>query len=171
MRSPRVLILYNEPVLAPDHHDAESEHEVLYTVDVVSKTLLQAGFEVSRLGVNNDPEVLLAGLRAHRPDGVFNLFEGTADHGSTEAFVAGLLEWLDVPYTGSPFHTLCLARNKHLAKQIFQGAGLPTPHFFTVEELPVPVCPLEWPVIVKPALQDASVGLDQGSVVSEQHAL
>ena len=40
-----------------------------------------------------------------------------------------------------------------------------------VEELPVPPCPLDWPVIVKPAMQDASVGLDQGSVVTDQDSL
>src|SRR6202035_5287419 len=114
---------------------------------------------------------LLDGLRRRRPDVVFNLFEGTADHGTTEAYVAGLLDWLHLPFTGSPFHTLCLARSKHLTKHLFQGAGLPTPAFFVVEELPVPECNLEWPVIVKPALQDASVGLDQGSVVTVQQGL
>ena len=32
-------------------------------------------------------------------------------------------------------------------------------------------CPIDWPVIVKPAMQDASVGLDQGSVVTDQERL
>src|SRR6202035_1220730 len=114
---------------------------------------------------------LLDGLRRRRPDVVFNLFEGTADHGTTEAYVAGLLDWLHLPFTGSPFHTLCLARSKHLTKHLFQGAGLPTPEFFIVEDLPTPPCRLEWPVIVKPAQQDASVGLDQGSVVTDQERL
>ena len=63
------------------------------------------------------------------------------------------------------------ARSKHVAKLLLQGAGLPTPGFFVVEELPAPPCPIEWPVIVKPALEDASVGLDQGSVVTTQHDL
>ncbi len=35
----RVVVLFNEPVLPSDHPDAESEHEILYTVDVVQKTL------------------------------------------------------------------------------------------------------------------------------------
>ncbi len=102
---------------------------------------------------------------------VFNLFEGLADRNETEAFAAGILEWLDVPFTGCPYQTLCLARSKHLTKHLLQGAGLPTPAFFVVAEAPAPPCPLEWPVIVKPALQDASVGLDQGSVVTTQHGL
>ncbi len=168
---PRVLILHNEPVLPADHPDAESEHEILYTVDVVQKTLSEAGFAVGRLSVGRDPSVLLEGLRRQRPDVVFNLFEGLADASDTEAHVAGMLEWLGLPFTGSPYQTLCLARNKAMTKHLLQGAGLPTAEFFAVEELPVPPCPLEWPVIVKPATQDASVGLDQGSVVTDQERL
>src|SRR5262249_20724409 len=64
-----------------------------------------------------------------------------------------------------------LALNKHLTKNLLRGAGLPTPEFFVVEDLPIPECRLEWPVIVKPATQDASVGLDQGSVVTDQRSL
>jgi D-alanine-D-alanine ligase len=171
MRHPRVLILYNEPVLPEGHPDFESEHEILDTVAEVSRHLTQAGFPVQRLGVSKEPAVLFAGLKDFRPDVVFNLFEGTADQGHTEEYVAGLLEWCRVPFTGSPCHTLCVARNKPRTKYLLQGAGLPTPAFFVVEDLPVPDCSLEWPVIVKPAQQDASVGLDQGSVVTDQYRL
>jgi D-alanine-D-alanine ligase len=171
MPSPRIVILYNEPVLPAHHPDAESEHEILYTVEVVSNTLQEAGFKVSRLGASHDPSVVLKGLLAQRPDAVFNLFEGTADDGNNEAYVAGLLEWLEIPFTGSPFQTLCVARNKPLTKHLLRGAGLPTPEFMVVEELPPPPCSLEWPVIVKPATQDASVGLDQGSVVTDPQGL
>ena len=167
----RVLVLYNEPILPADHPDAESEHEVMETVDVVSGFLRHAGFEVSQLGVGHDPAALFRALQRDRHDVVFNLFEGIADHGATEAHAVGLLEWLGIPYTGSPSHTLSLARNKSLTKLLLQGAGLPTPPFFVVESVPVPPCTLEWPVIVKPATEDASVGLDQGSVVTDQKGL
>jgi D-alanine-D-alanine ligase len=167
----RVLIVYNEPVLPEDHPDADSEHEIHYTVEHVEKALVEAGHDVRRLGVCRDPGELITGLRRRRPDVVFNLFEGLADQSETEAHAAGILDWLGVPYTGSPYLTLCLARNKHLTKHLLQGAGLPTPAFQVVEELPVPECRLGWPVIVKPATQDASVGLDQGSVVTDQGSL
>jgi D-alanine-D-alanine ligase len=140
-------------------------------VDTVEQALTGAGHQVSRLGVGRDPARLLEGIGRLRPDVVFNLFEGLADSGETEAHAAGLLEWLGVPFTGSPYQTLCLARDKPLTKYLLQGAGLPTAPFVVVEDLPVPPCPLEWPVIVKPATQDASVGLDQGSVVTDQRRL
>jgi D-alanine-D-alanine ligase len=169
--SPHVVILYNEPVLPADHRDADSEHEILFTVEQVEKVLVPEGYHVSRLGVKRNPSVLLDGLRQLRPDAVFNLFEGLADQTETEAHVAGLLDWMRVPYTGSPYQTLCLARSKHVTKQLLRGAGLPTADFLVVEHLPVLLNPLAWPVIVKPATQDASVGLDQGSVVTDQDTL
>jgi D-alanine-D-alanine ligase len=165
--SPRVLVLHNQPVLPEDHPDADSEHEVLDTAAAVKRILAKAGYEVSTLGVGRDPAALLDGLRKRRPDVVFNLFEGLADFGETEAHVAGLLEWLELPFTGCPYQTLCLARGKHLTKRLLAGAGLPTARFFVVEEAPIEECSLDWPVIVKPATQDASVGLDQGSVVTD----
>jgi D-alanine-D-alanine ligase len=167
----RVVILYNQPVLPKSHPDAESEWEVLYTIEEVEKALVASGYVVGKLGVSRDPAELVAGLREQRPDVVFNLFEGLADDNGTEAHAAGLLEWLGIPFTGSPFQTLCLARNKPVTKMLLRGAGLPTADFFVVEELPVPTCSLSWPVIVKPGAQDASVGVDQGSVVTDQRRL
>lgn len=169
--SHRVLIVYNEPVLPEDHPDADSEHEVLMTAECASKNLAEIGYDVRQVGFNHDPSVLIQAVRDYHPDVVFNLFEGAADHGQTEAYAAGILEWLGVPYTGSRPHTLALARCKHMVKPMLQGAGLPTAPFLVVRELPVPACPIPWPVIVKPAMEDASVGVDQGSVVSDQPAL
>jgi D-alanine-D-alanine ligase len=171
MRGPRILILHNEPVLPASHPDADSEHEVLFTVDMVSKALIQAGLTVTRLGASHDCHLLWSRLQEDRPDAVFNLYEGTADNGNTETYVAGLLEWLGLPFTGSPSQALGLARHKHLAKYLLRGAALPTPEFFVVDHLPAPKCPLPWPVIVKPALQDASEGIDHASVVTDQQQL
>lgn len=162
----RVLVLHNQPVLPEDHPEADSEHEILLTVKYVQRILTEAGYEVCSLGVSRDPALLVERLHGIRPDVVFNLFEGLADFGDTEGHVAGILEWLEIPYTGCPYQTLCLARSKHVTKHLLAGAGLPTAKFFVVEEVPVEDCPLGWPVIVKPATQDASVGVDQGSVVT-----
>src|SRR5262249_24605019 len=109
MRPARVLILYNEPVLPPGHPDFESEQQVVATVLDVKDILVGTGYAVSQLGVSTKPQLLLDGLTDLRPDVVFNLFEGLPDQGITEAFVAGLLEWSGVPFTGSPFATLPLA--------------------------------------------------------------
>jgi D-alanine-D-alanine ligase len=165
------LVLYNEPTLPADHPDADSEHDILYTADTVVRILQQAGLTVARLGVTDDPQALLTGLTAAAPDVVFNLYEGMAKWGNTEAFVSGILELLRLPFTGSPTQPLMLCRSKPLTKKLLAGAGVPTASFFVVEDGPVPECPLPWPVIVKPGTEDASVGIDQASVVTSQRQL
>jgi D-alanine-D-alanine ligase len=131
----------------------------------------EGGFRTTLLGLKQDPSILWTELRRRKPAVVFNLFEGNLNHTDTESYVAGLLQWHGVPFTGSPMHALSLARAKHLAKPLLRGAGLPTADFMVVNDLPVPACNLEWPVIVKPAQQDASVGLDQDSVCTNQFQL
>ena len=171
MSSPTVLILYNEPLLPPDHPDSAAEHTILDSVDAITGYLQDAGYRIRRLGLEPNPAPLWTELRRNRPQVVFNLFEGCADHAETESYVAGLLQWAGIPFTGSPYQALNIARAKDLTKQLLRGAGLPTADFMSIEELPVPPCSLEWPVIAKPAKEDASVGLDQDSVCTTQEQL
>ncbi len=168
---PSLLVLFNQPVLAPDHPDANSEHDVLDTVANTVRVLEAAGFAIRQLGINYDPQPLLDEIRDHRPDAVFNLFEGLATQTNTEISVAALMEWLSVPFTGSPSPALCLCRDKIRTKHLLAAAGLNTPPFAVIDRLPVPEWTSGWPAIVKPACQDASVGIEQESVVSTQDQL
>ncbi len=170
-RAPRVLILANEPTLPVDHPDADSEHDILYTADIVGRVLRASGCEVKRLGVTDQAQILLRGIEQFHPDAVFNLYEGTASWGDAEAYICGILELLRVPYTGCPPKPLMLCRSKPLTKQLLMGSGLPTAPFFTVPSDTIPACPLDFPVIVKPGMEDASVGIDQCSVVQSQQEL
>ncbi|VTR94567.1 d-alanine--d-alanine ligase : D-alanine--D-alanine ligase OS=Singulisphaera acidiphila (strain ATCC BAA-1392 / DSM 18658 / VKM B-2454 / MOB10) GN=Sinac_6202 PE=4 SV=1: Dala_Dala_lig_C [Gemmata massiliana] len=171
MTAPSVLILYNEPVLPADHPDAGSEHDILDTVNDTFKVLKAAGFETTKLGINYDPQPLLDVLKKARPDAVFNLFEGIATQTSTEVSVAALLEWLNVPFTGCPSPALALGRDKIRTKHILAATGIPTPDYAIIDALPVPLWVHAWPAIVKPAYQDASVGINQESVVTSQEQL
>jgi D-alanine-D-alanine ligase len=168
---PHILVLFNEPILPADHSDAESEHEVVLVSEIVAGSLAKCGFEVSRLGVSDDLAPLLKSLRDRRPDAIFNLFEGQPGKNASEACVASLLEWQDVPFTGSPAQAIHLARNKPLTKILLQGAGLPTPDFELVERLPLESRPRRWPLFVKPGLEEGSVGITQASVVERQEQL
>jgi D-alanine-D-alanine ligase len=176
-----ILLVYNQPVLAADHPETDSETEILYTVEHVENSLAEAGYKVSKLAIGRDPSPLLPGLEKLKPDAVFNLFEGLPDLPDSEACLAGMLDWVNVPYTGSGPLTLRVARDKPYAKLALLGAGLPTPAFVCVRAPDDPALrektlrmgaePMRWPVIAKPADQDASVGIDQGSVVTSMKAL
>lgn len=165
-----MALLHNQPVLPAGHRDSESESEILFTVAKVREYLESGGFEVVPVAVR-EPAELLARLGEAKPDVVFNFFEGLATHYETESTVAGLLEWLGIPFTGSRSPTLSLARDKPRTKALLRGMGLPVTDCLVINDPRVPACPFEWPVIVKPGGQDASIGVDHGSVVSSQEGL
>ncbi|MCI0703244.1 MAG: hypothetical protein L0241_19365 [Planctomycetia bacterium] len=171
MKPPSILLLYNEPVLPVDHPDAGSEHDVLETVEDTFKVLNAAGFDATKLGISYDPRPLLDVLKKKKPDAVFNLFEGLATQTGTEISVAALLEWLNVPFTGCPSPCLALGRDKARTKHILSAVGLPTPDYAIIDTLPAPRWRKAWPAIVKPTCQDASIGIDQNSVVTSQKQL
>ena len=162
----RVVILYNEPTLQHDHPDALAEHEIVHTAGAVQENLVEAGYEVHRVSTHLDPGRMIQQLQEIKPDVVFNLFEGLPEMSQTEATVAGILEWLGIPFTGCPAIAMIIARDKPLTKRLFRDALLPTPKARLIEELPAKPNRLGWPVIVKPSNQDASVGVDQSSVVT-----
>jgi D-alanine-D-alanine ligase len=164
----RVLIAYNEPVLPPTHPDADSEHEILNVVDAMCAELGHSGFELDRCAVGRDLDAFRVTLRERPPDVVFNMFEGLGDDPAAECRFALLLEDEGVAFTGCSSQTLWQAGRKDLAKQRFREAGIPTPEFEVVDAIPVARCRLSWPVIVKPAFRDASIGIDQQSVVTNE---
>jgi len=170
--TPRVLIIFNEPVLPLDHPDSGAETDVLYSVKIVRESLTAEGIPNMEFGIANDVTKLLSRLDVKDYDVVYNLYEGTADRSITEVYFTGLLEWLRIPYTGCPSTTLAIARNKVMAKRLFNGSGVRTPEFVVVEDANVVTNPLgTWPIIIKPASEDASIGIDQGSVVTNDEAL
>jgi D-alanine-D-alanine ligase len=108
---------------------------------------------------------------------IVNLCEGFGGHTAGEAHLAGLLELLGVPYTGSPPECLALVHDKARTKWLLSGAGLPTAPFVRVQPgEPLPEQPLAtWlergPLFVKPAAEDASLGIGSDSVVVDWTAL
>jgi D-alanine-D-alanine ligase len=166
-----VLIAYNEPVLPKDHPDYASEADVLEIRDSVLAILREADFICDTLGISDDPGILLDKVRLKRPDVIFNLFEGLANRNETEISFAGLLEWLQIPFTGSSSAAIALGRDKLRTKYLLQGAGLPTPKFMIADIHTRLDWRFGWPAIVKPVAQDASVGIRQSSVVTNPKEL
>lgn len=104
-----------------------------------------------------------AALSAFKPEVVFNLVEGWPGDDRLQAAVPGLLELSHWAYTGSELSAIAATTDKHLAKALLRAEGLPTPDWciYRGEACAVP----ELPVICKPAWQDASLGIDDHSVI------
>jgi D-alanine-D-alanine ligase len=100
-------------------------------------------------------------------DLIFNLTEAFAGDDTKEMNVAAYLDLLDLPFTGGGPHATFLAQDKATAKKMFAFHGIRTPYFATAYRGRVDHAhDISFPLIVKPMLEDGSIGIDSESVVS-----
>ncbi len=142
---------------------------ILHAVEAVETILTGDGHGVTRVPVMEDGR-WIERLRRARPDLVFNLCEGVDGVATCEPAVIGVLELLGVPFTGSSSATTSLCLRKHLVNTLLDRVGLPVPRWGIVRaggSLPA----VGYPAICKPAEEDASLGVEQRSVVRTARAL
>ena len=127
---------------------------------------------VELLAVSDSVAPLVTALLNAAPDLVFNLAESFGGKSALESNVAALLNLLGLRYTGSSPAGLLLAGDKSLTKKVLSFHGIRTPEFATVFRGALDWAGnLEFPVIVKPPQEDASLGISSKSVVHDLREL
>ncbi|HYP00086.1 MAG TPA: hypothetical protein VER76_07835 [Pyrinomonadaceae bacterium] len=128
--------------------------------------------EKAVVGAYTDVSAVSEWLREMRADVVFNLTENVGGDRRKDGHVCALMELLELPYTGTGPAGLVLCRDKAVSKLIAAREGFKTPEFF-VTRASAPRLPrrLAFPLVVKPQLNDASVGINQASLVRTKEAL
>ena len=139
------------------------ELAILDTVDAIERVFADDGWRVTRVPVNPDA-AWVERVRKGRFDLVFNLCEGVDGASAMEPAVIGALELMGIPFTGSSSWTAALCLRKPLANELALQAGIPVPRFATVRAGD-PLPRVGYPAICKPAAEDASLGIEQRSVV------
>jgi D-alanine-D-alanine ligase len=151
-----------------------SEVGVLEEVDSVRSSLKELGYGVNVFNVTDNIGELVTFLERDRPDLVFNLCESVRNVAIHEMHIAGIFELLGLAYTGSCPLALGLSLNKIYVKELLSHHGINTPKFIvyrTTSEIVEDDFPLHFPVIVKPSMEDASIGINPDSVVESFAAL
>ncbi|MBF7685440.1 D-alanine--D-alanine ligase [Acinetobacter sp. B10A] len=90
--------------------------------------------------------------------------------GGEDGQIQGVLEWLDIPYTGTGVQGSAIGMDKVKTKQIWQGSGLPTAPYRIVNttvEADVLVEELGLPLIIKPVHEGSSIGMSKVEHVSQ----
>jgi D-alanine-D-alanine ligase len=133
-------------------------------VQEVYEALKKAGHNPVFLRLDGTQASLLE-LAQSETDMVFNLVESFGGDDGQDTNVAGYLELLGRPFTGAGSSGLYLAQDKALAKKIFTFHGIHTPYFTTVYRGRLEHShDIHFPVIVKPAREDGSIGIHFGAV-------
>jgi D-alanine-D-alanine ligase len=176
----KIAIIFDGVSAAEATAVASPDVLIFETVDAVEAALAADGHRVDRVAVNPDGR-WFERVRRGKYDLVFNLCESVAGVAALEPAVIAALELLRVPYTGSSSWTAALCLRKPLVNATLDRAGLPVPRWGVVRRpaagaglaaaraarLPT----VGFPAICKPAAEDASIGVEQRSVVRTMKAL
>ena len=144
-----------------------SEYGVLDEMKSVERALMPLEHNTKIVPVALDINKLINELNENRPDLIFNLCESVDGDSSQEMNIAGLFELLKIPYTGCRAFTLGLALNKPLVKSILSYNGIPTAKYFVANSSTnFYKNGQRFPFIVKPSREDASIGITNESIVT-----
>ena len=152
----------NQPVDSLEEFDAEE------TIDAMKAVLEGEGHEVIKLGGGPG---LIDRLKQTALDIVFNIAEGFQGR-NREAHIPALLEFMNIPYTGSDPLTLSVTLDKSMAKRIVMSEAIPTPRFRKVRGLEdLHRLDLSYPLFVKLCDEGSSKGVRLNSRVGDRNAL
>lgn len=142
---------------------------ILETVEAIERSLQDGGHSTSRVPVGTDTR-WVDRLKRGRFDLAFNLCEGIDGIATYEPPVIGVLELLNLPYTGSSSFTTSLCLRKHVVNALLESSKLPVPAW-GLARVGRPLPSVGFPAICKPAAEDASLGIEQRSVVRTKQQL
>ena len=175
MKTSKSLVLVHSTLVPPESLEGHSQKEIeewRTEYDVISH-LKRVGHEVRPLGISDSLSELRSAIADWRPDVVFNLLEEFDGIVTYDQHVVAFLELMRQPYTGCNPRGMLLSRDKVLCKQILSYHRIPTPQFMLAprgKKFRLPP-KLAFPMFVKSATEDASLGIAHASVVSDEKQL
>ena len=168
----KVVVIYDRVVMDEAEEAASDKSPVVRTLDKkeveeeVAEALTKLGHEPVMYELDGTMKSLL-GLARVDCDVVFNLCESFNGDDTADFKIAAYLELIGKKYTGSGTHGLMLAQDKAIAKKIFAFHGIHTPTFAKSFRGRLDFShDLHFPVIVKPAREDGSIGIEFSAVVN-----
>lgn len=171
----KVLVLFDTAGPPPADQDftkeLKSDDDWAAEAHVI-EALKKLGHEVRMIGVWDEPGMIIDEIKANPPDAVFNLTEHFNEISAYDRNVAGLLEMMGVPYTGSSPTGLTLCKNKGMAKELLAYHQIRVPNFaiFSPGAAIKRPAHLTFPLFIKPAEEEASYGISLDSFVETDDA-
>ncbi len=174
MKKLRVLLLTDINQVPPeDYSGKDYTLEEWKTEYDVLTTLQDLGHEVKTLGVVRDLDTIEQVQRDWQPHIAFNMLEDVYGVIPYDHNMVAFLELLGIAYTGCNPLGLLLSRDKGLTKKLLTYHRIRVPRFMVCRCGRAVRRPrrLEFPLIVKPLIVDASHGISQQSVTHDDQSL
>lgn len=173
----RVLLMFevNEPPASDAEYERYmKEDEAWFAEGHVLETLRENGHEVHLGAIYRHPREVIDLVERIKPDLVWNCVEAFRGQRYHESNVVGVLELLEIPYTGCDHRALMICQDKALSKKILTHHRVGVPPF-VVSRKRRPARRLAasvLPALVKPLAEEGSVGISRDSFAeTEEQAL
>jgi len=164
-----IALIYNqeEEIIRGESQDLIALQYTIKTAASIHEALCRLGYQTVMVPVRNDIEVFAQDLSLYSPRNtfVFNICDGFAGDNFSASRIPKLLRELGFKHTGSRAEAIRLCTDKARAKQRLVKQGVPTPAY-QIFSRPSGDVSLHFPAIVKPVHEDASMGIDEKSVVT-----
>jgi D-alanine-D-alanine ligase len=175
MRKYRVLLMVEKKLVPPEDISGMSEAQIddFRTEYDVLTTLRRPGHEVRVVGIGDHLTGLRETIDEFRPHVVFNLLDEFSGIISYDHYVVAYLELIRQRYTGCNPRGMMLSRDKVLTKRVLATHRVATPAFrlFPFGRRYREPSRLKFPLFVKSATEDASLGISQASLVEDMKGL
>ena len=167
----KIAIVYNRPA-ETGTANWQSSQDVLLQVEAVQHSLVELGVDCLAVPFDRDVSAFAAIVKKEKIEAVFNLCESVEDDPRLIGHPAAVFELLGLPFTGSGSIALMLSTDKRLAKRQLTAAGFRTPGSLAYDGGDISyLLDFALPAIIKPRLEDASIGIDQESIVFKKKEL
>jgi len=171
----RVLLMVHETLVPPNETSELSESEIdkFRTEYNALSALRSLGHDVRVIGIGDRLTDLRTSIRDFEPHIVFNLLDEFSGIESYDYYVVAYLELKRQRYTGCNPRGMMISRDKVLAKQVLASHRIATPRFrvFPFGRRFREPKRLRFPLFVKSATEDASLGISQASLVEDIQSL
>jgi D-alanine-D-alanine ligase len=175
MKTQRILVLMHENLVPPDSIEGLTDKDMAEwkTEYDVCAGLHNLGHQVRPLGVSSDLGIIRDTIVDWKPHICFNLLEEFHGVSLYDHYVVSYLELMQQPYTGCNPRGLMLAHDKALSKKILHYHRIPVPEFavFPKKKAVRRSRRLKFPLLVKSATEEASLGIAQASIVTGDEKL
>ncbi|MDX1481295.1 MAG: hypothetical protein R3315_06455 [Woeseiaceae bacterium] len=177
MKRRRILLMVHPQLIPPDDIDGLTEKEIdVFRCEYnVCSTLRELGHEVRVIGIWDSLAELRKIVKEWQPHLAFNLLQEFSGIAAYDSYVVAYLEMIRQRYTGCNPRALMLSMDKVLTKQVLAWHRIATPAFhlfpFGTPFRAPKKGKLKFPLFVKSATEDASLGISQASIVDDMDKL
>lgn len=167
----KVAIIYSD--VKRKYFLTEEEYLAEEGADIYANDIAQY---IQKMGINvvcfACDKQIANNLKKYNPCMVLNLVDSVRGQSNLGASIIGLLEILNIPYTGAGTLGWSIGTNKFVMYQLMQSNGIPVPNHQLVTNYNDMIDPvLRYPLFPKLNVEHSSIGIDENSICENERQL